>query len=110
VWVNKQEIEALAEAMGMEVEEFERRNVRKIGIRRSLRELRNYDCVLLDPATRKCRAYQARPRQCRTWPFWDSNLSTPEAWQRTCEVCPGSGRGQLHQLTDIEAQRQTIRV
>ncbi len=30
-------------------------NVRKIGIRRSLKELRNYDCVLLDPETRKCR-------------------------------------------------------
>ena len=110
VWVNKQEIEALADALGLEVEEFERRNVRKIGIRRSLRELRNYDCVLLDPETRKCRAYQARPRQCRTWPFWDSNLSSPEAWERTCEVCPGSGCGQLHQLADIEAQRKTIRV
>ncbi len=111
VWVNKQEIADLAAAMGFDdVGEFERRFVRSVGIRRSLRELPNYDCVLLDPKTRKCRAYSARPRQCRTWPFWDSNLSTPESWQQTCEICPGSGRGKLYQLADIESQRKTIHI
>lgn len=111
VWVNKPEIEALAAAMGYaDVAEFEQQCVRPIGIRRSLRERSNYDCVLLDPATRKCRAYEARPRQCRTWPFWDSNVESPEAWERTCQVCPGSGRGKLYQLADIEAQRNVIHV
>ncbi len=110
VWVNKQEIEALAATLQVDVAEFQTRYVRLVGIRRSLKELENFDCVLLDPETRKCRAYNARPRQCRTWPFWDSNLRDPEAWERTCEVCPGSGRGKLHQLADIESQRKTIHV
>jgi Fe-S-cluster containining protein len=65
---------------------------------------------LFDPQTRKCRAYEARPRQCRTWPFWASNLESPAAWEHTCQVCPGSGQGKLYQLTDIEAQRQVIRI
>ena len=68
----------------------------KIGIRRSLKEFPNGDCVFFDGQTRKCQVYGARPRQCRTWPFWDSNLKTPESWAQTCEVCPGSGRGQLY--------------
>ena len=110
VWVNKQEIEQMAAALGIDVAEFEKRYVKKIGIRRSLKELENYDCVLFDSQRRQCRVYLARPRQCRTWPFWDSNLSSPEAWQRTCEVCPGSGQGKLYQLDDIESQRKQIHV
>jgi Fe-S-cluster containining protein len=66
--------------------------------------------VLLDRQTRKCTVYGARPRQCRTWPFWDSNLKTPEDWAHACEVCPGSGKGQLHELQQIEEQRLTVKV
>lgn len=110
VWVNKQEIHALADSFEMEVEEFERLYVRRIGIRKSLKELPSGDCVFFDGETRTCNVYQLRPRQCRTWPFWDSNLRTPEAWQDVCEVCPGSGKGKLYQLETIEEQRQTFSV
>lgn len=111
VWVNKEEIAAIAELVGEEeLEKFEALYVRKIGIRKSLREYSNGDCVFFDKKTRRCQVYQARPRQCRTWPFWDSNLKSPEAWQETCEVCPGSGTGKLYQLEVIEAQRGQIHV
>ena len=94
VWVNKEEIAALAAEV-----RHRRRRVRsairpRVGVRKSLNEYDNGDCVFFDGKTRKCRVYAARPRQCRTWPFWDSNIRTPEAWADTCEVCPGSGTGQ----------------
>jgi Fe-S-cluster containining protein len=108
--VTNVEIAALAEELGMEVERFEREYVRKIGVRKSLKEYRNGDCYLFDGTTRKCTVYESRPRQCRTWPFWDSNIRTPEAWAATCEVCPGSGAGKLYQLEEIESQRQVIRL
>ena len=82
----------------MSVEEFEDEYVRQVGVRKSLVEYENGDCVFFDNKSRKCSVYDARPRQCRTWPFWDSNIRTPEAWADTCEVCPGSGQGQLYQL------------
>lgn len=110
VWVNQAEIDAMAAKLGMETDEFERRFVRKVGIRRSLTEYPDGDCILLDPQTRKCSVYEARPRQCRTWPFWDSNLRTEADWQRTCEVCPGAGKGKLHSIEVIETQRKTFRV
>ena len=110
VWVNKEEIAGLAAETGMDVETFERKYVRKIGVRKSLVEFSNGDCVFFDGESRKCTVYNARPRQCRTWPFWDSNLRTPEAWQDTCEVCPGSGRGKLYQLEHIETQRKVFHV
>ena len=63
-----------------------------------------------DGDTRRCTVYDARPRQCRTWPFWDSNLRTPEDWEETCRVCPGSGTGRLYQIDQIESQRKVMRI
>jgi len=94
----------------MEPAEFESRYVRNVGKRKSLNEYNNGDCVFFDGQTRKCKVYEVRPRQCRTWPFWDSNVRSPESWAATCQVCPGSGTGRLYQLGEIEAQREVIRI
>ena len=113
VWVNQDEITALAKVTGFgdDVDEFERHYVRRVGIRKSLREYPvSGDCVFFDNEARTCTVYEARPRQCRTWPFWDSNLRTPQDWQATCEVCPGSGKGKLYQLEGIEIQRKLFSV
>jgi hypothetical protein len=110
VWVNRDDIAALAAEMRLEIEEFEARYVREIGVRKSLIEYANGDCVFFDNKSRKCAVYAARPRQCRTWPFWDSNLRSPETWAQTCEVCPGSGKGKLYQLEVIEKQAAVIRI
>jgi uncharacterized protein len=110
VWVNKDDIAALAAEVGMDVDGFEAKFVRAIGARKSLVEYKNGDCVFFDNVTRKCRVYAARPRQCRTWPFWESNIRTPEAWAQTCEACPGSGTGRLYQLGEIESQKALIRI
>jgi len=109
--VNKEEIASLASEAGeLDISVFEEKYVRRIGIRKSLKEFPNGDCVFFDGELRTCKVYNARPRQCRTWPFWDSNLKTPEDWQRTCQVCPGSGRGRLHHLEAIETQRVVIKI
>jgi len=109
VWVTNAEIQALAAAIQMEVEAFEDQYVRRVGIRKSLKEFPNGDCVFLDEK-RRCSVYQARPQQCRTWPFWDSNLKTAEDWKQTCDVCPGSGKGRLYSLSEIEERRATVKV
>lgn len=111
VWVNSEEISALAAAIGeADQHQFEKTYVRKVGIRKTLKERANGDCVFFNSQERKCSVYEARPRQCRTWPFWDSNVKTPEAWKETCRVCPGSGTGQLYSLEHIEEQRAKIRI
>jgi hypothetical protein len=110
VWVNKAEISQLAALLGEAIEDFEHKHVRKIGIRKSLVEFPNGDCVFFDNKARKCKVYEARPRQCRTWPFWDSNIRTPAAWETTCQMCPGSGQGPLIPLEQIEQQVAEIRI
>lgn len=111
VWVNAAEVADMARAMNLSDEEFRDRFIRQIGRRSSLKEYPDGDCILLDPQTRHCLVYKARPIQCRTWPFWSSNLRTPEDWQETCQVCPGAGTGTLYSLEQIEiARRQKERL
>jgi uncharacterized protein len=110
VWVNRDEIAALAQRLGLDTAEFERRYVRKEGARKSLIEFDNGDCVFFDPDTRKCTVYEDRPRQCRTWPFWASNVASEESWKQTCAVCPGSGKGPLHSAEQVVHQISIVRL
>ncbi|MCH2123299.1 MAG: YkgJ family cysteine cluster protein [Pirellulaceae bacterium] len=111
VWVNKDEIAGLAAAVDeVDIGQFEKTYVRTVGIRKSLKEFSNGDCVFFDGESRQCTVYEARPRQCRTWPFWESNLRNKEAWEATCEVCPGAGQGKLYQLQAIEAAKDVLRI
>ena len=110
VWVNGEEIRALAVVVGLSPEEFEATYVRRIGVRRSLIEYDDGDCVLFDPEQRQCLAYEARPRQCRTWPFWESTVDTPGDWEETCRSCPGCGKGRLFSVREILQRMNAIRV
>lgn len=110
VWVNHSEIRVLAAAVGLDIEAFQSRYVRSVGIRKSLIELANGDCIFFDNTSRKCTVYKSRPRQCRTWPFWSSNLQSPEAWNRMCGHCPGGNRGPLVPLEKIQASLAMVHI
>jgi Fe-S-cluster containining protein len=110
VWVNQQEIAELAAHLELSLGDFQDQYTRRVGARISLKEFPNGSCVFFDEENRNCQVYALRPRQCRTWPFWESNLKTPESWEYTCSVCPGSGRGKLYQLDEIEHQKKVIRI
>ncbi|HEV3238042.1 MAG TPA: YkgJ family cysteine cluster protein, partial [Gemmataceae bacterium] len=76
---------------------------------RSLREKTNGDCIFFEKDV-GCTIYEIRPRQCRTWPFWESNVRSPEDWERTKSVCPGSGQGELISVEEIQARLQVIKI
>jgi Fe-S-cluster containining protein len=109
VWVNDEEIRAIAEFRGEEVEQMKGLYTRRAHRGLSLREKLNGDCIFYD-AEKGCTIYPVRPRQCRTWPFWESNIVTEEAWQRTCEICPGSGKGDLISEEEITRRMRVIRL
>jgi Fe-S-cluster containining protein len=109
VWVDEAEISAIAQYRGETLTDTLAFYTRPVGRRRSLRERLNGDCVFWDREA-GCTVYPVRPRQCRTWPFWESNVATPEAWQRTCEVCPGSGKGELISAEEITRRLKVIKI
>jgi Fe-S-cluster containining protein len=109
VWVKDAEIATLAEYRGELVPQVTALYTRLTSRGRSLREKLNGDCIFYD-RKKGCTVYPVRPRQCRTWPFWESNVRTPEAWQRTCQVCPGSGQGELITAEEITRRLKVIRL
>lgn len=47
-------------------------------------------CVFLkDGREAACGIYPARPKQCRTWPFWPELLRSPENLREAMRLCPG---------------------
>lgn len=105
--MDEQEIAALAAELGMPLEQFRSEYVRQVDELQSLTERPGGDCIFLDPQSRKCTVYAARPVQCRTWPFWDSTIGRKKDWEETCRVCPGSGTGRLYSFEEIEIQRKS---
>jgi len=106
VWVNAEERRDIAAFLKITLAEFEATHTRVVGERRSLLERPNGDCEFLtrDPSGRAaCRIHEVRPTQCRTWPFWRSNLETPSAWRATGRHCPGVNQGACHPLPVIRA-------
>ena len=109
VWVNAEEIAALAAFLDEPRDEFVDFHTRRAPGGRSLREKANGDCIFYDRA-KGCTVYPARPRQCRTWPFWESTVADAEAWQKTCETCPGAGQGELIPVEEITRRVTVIRL
>ena len=110
VWLTEEEIQAIADYRQLSLGEMRINHIRYFGRRISLREFANGDCTFLDPQTRRCTVYPVRPAQCRTWPFWNSNLESPEAWKDAGTGCPGIGRGELVQLEVIQRQAAVVDV
>ncbi|MBY0514533.1 MAG: YkgJ family cysteine cluster protein [Gemmataceae bacterium] len=109
VWVTDAEVEAIAAFRGESAAEVRDVFTRSARGRRTLRERANGDCVFFD-AQKGCTIYPVRPPQCRTWPFWESNLETPADWERTERVCPGSGEGELIPVEEISRRLTVIRM
>lgn len=58
-------------------------------------------CIFLSESG--CTVYDARPTQCRTWPFWPETLKK-QVWQEeVVPFCPGAGEGRLYSLSEIRA-------
>ncbi|MEO1008077.1 MAG: YkgJ family cysteine cluster protein [Planctomycetota bacterium] len=98
--LDEDEADALADHLGMDRSRFDAGYTKFVDGRRSLTERLTafgYDCVFLDrttiPGRAVCGVYDHRPSQCRTWPFWKSNLASERSWATAASGCPGMNRG-----------------
>lgn len=102
VWISEDELQDIADHLNKSIGEVRLMHTRIVRGRLSLREYANGDCVFFDGESRGCTIYEARPIQCRTWPFWRSNIASSKDWQETQRECPGAGQGNFVSLEEIE--------
>ena len=104
VFLSARDLARIARRLGITVAESRRRFCRVVdmgGFRRlSLREKPNLDCILWEDGG--CSVYEARPLQCRSFPFWSANLASHGSWEEVARSCPGIGRGRVHGRSRIE--------
>ena len=97
VWLPDADIALLADHLNLAVDAFMQTCCRFVevegGRALSLRERKNYDCVFLENG--RCSVYEARPVQCRRYPFWEEIIATEEAWLSEQRYCPGVEKGDI---------------
>lgn len=75
IWINQQEIKRLSDLLKISIDEVKTKYLKKINYKYSIKEKQlstdNFACVFFNTDLKQCSIYDARPNQCRTFPFWD---------------------------------------
>ena len=74
IYVTKDEIKDIAEVLKIDINELRVKYLFKKGYKYSIKEFKyndSYECVFYDRESNGCQIYNARPSQCKTFPFWD---------------------------------------
>lgn len=87
VWLTEKDIETAATHLNLSRNEFLKKYTRNVSGRYSLIEHPNYDCIFLKE--NRCSIYLSRPKQCRTFPFWEGNLESRDTWNEAALGCEG---------------------
>ncbi len=88
VYLSETDLDRLSFHLSMEPKAFIEKYGRQIDDQYALIDRPDtYDCVFLKE--NKCTVYEARPTQCRTFPWWIHNLRDPQDWKEASQRCEG---------------------
>lgn len=104
VYLSVDDLEKLTSSKKLSTNEFIEKFCRWVGYYDGtevlcLKEKPNYDCILWE--NDGCSAYNARPVQCRTYPFWTHLLTSKANWDCEKKDCPGINCGSHHTFEEI---------
>ena len=88
IWAKYPEIEKMADFLNLTIEEFAQTYLKKVKHRYSLIEKRlddeNFACIFFNNELKQCSIYSVRPRQCQTFPFWETFKNSKEEVKNEC--------------------------
>lgn len=99
VWISPEECSTIADLLDLPRDVLVREYLVECEHGFVLRSHPDTSCVMLRDD--RCTIYQARPLQCRSYPFWAEILESREAWLSEASRCPGIDRGRLWSFREI---------
>ena len=88
IWAKYPEIEKMADFLNLTIEEFASNYLKKVKHRYSLIEKQlddnNFACIFFNNELKECSIYDVRPRQCRTFPFWETFKNNEKEVKNEC--------------------------
>ena len=110
IWVTRPEIEFISDYLKIPTGQLREKYLKRVGKRVTIIEHKTTkDCIFLEKidGEKKCRIYPVRPNQCRTWPFWPSNLISANNWNEATRKCGGVNNGKRYSFEEIEKIRRS---
>lgn len=101
VYTTKEDRKRLGKLMNLSTADFTRRYLAKTDGVFHLKDGDGPDCIFLK--NNRCEVYEARPVQCRTWPFWPEVMNAKTWTKEVKAFCPGVGKGKVVNAQDIRA-------
>ena len=108
VYLSHQDLDRLSNHFGLTEQEFTQKYTRYIdgGYALLEDEAKSYDCVFFKD--KKCTVYEARPTQCRTFPWWIHHLREPNDWEAAAKRCEGINHPEAPLVPSLEIQEQCL--
>ncbi len=107
VFLSKPDLEKLAEHFHLSEEEFLKKYARYVDEQYALLDRKEtYDCIFLKD--KRCTVYEARPTQCRTFPWWIQNLREPKDWEEAEQRCEGINHPDAPLVPSLQIQEQCL--
>lgn len=102
VFIFPNDLDRLIENSGFTLEELQKTYLSTVDGYTVFRDAGSGACIFWDHIVKGCKIYEARPTQCRTYPFWKTLLYRKRRWEEELDTCPGIGEGRLYTFEEIE--------
>ena len=106
VFLSENDIKQITVALNLSQNAFTREYCKAVAgndeLRISLMEQPNGDCIFYCKEIKGCRVYDARPLQCKLYPFWERLVTSETEWNNEKKTCPGLDHGKCYSKKEIE--------
>ena len=89
IYVTKSEALSISEVLNIDIRQLVSKYLFKKGYKYSIKENKiddSYECIFYDRVKSGCNIYEARPLQCKTFPFWNYFKTRVDELK---DECPG---------------------
>lgn len=107
VFLGESDLHRLSSHLSLSLESFISRYVRRVDNRLSLIDRPGSDhCIFLKD--KQCSVYEARPIQCRTFPWWVDQIRDEASWKAAGEHCEGINHPDAPLVNSLEIGKQCL--